>query len=324
MKIYIYILLCYFSTQLFASYDLALLYKKEGIASVQKELDKNFETKEFWDQYLKNIDTTYGYYESIDFTLVCKPDIKIINVFKNTQNEKQKIFQSYVMTGKNNGPKNEQGDLRTPIGVYTLVEKLKNVDPFYGPLALVTNYPNNFDKIYGRTGNGIWIHGVPENAQRDPYTKGCIALDNLNLEALDKNIVYQNSVLIIENENQELNSSNKSDIATILANIYQWKNSWESGNFDKYITFYSENFKKTDGSDFEQFKSYKKSIFDKNEKKEIIFKDINITPYPNEENRDLYKIKYYQVYSTKSVHFSGEKELYIEFKDQKISILFEG
>lgn len=324
MKIVIYILFCVISTQLFASYNLATIYKDKGLSFVQNELDKQLAMKEFWTQYLENIDTSYGYYDSIEYTLVSKQDMKKIEIFKNSKKQKVKIFNSHIMTGKNNGPKENKGDLKTPIGVYELVDKLTSLDQFYGPLALVTSYPNNFDKINGRTGNGIWIHGVPLAGERDPYTKGCIALENENLLLLDKNIDFKNSILIIENNNTELNTSNKNDIINILSSFYSWKNAWKEGDFENYISFYSQKFKKTDGSDIKQFSSYKKSIFDKKEEKQIIFKDVNVIPYPNEENKNMYKIKYYQIYSTKNHNFSGFKELYIELLKDKISILYEG
>ncbi len=303
------------------------MYKEKGIESVQNELEKRFTTLDFWEQYLRNKDTSYGYYESIEFTVVCKPDLKNLKVFKNNILSKEKIFESDVMTGKNNGAKNSQGDLKTPLGVYQLVNKLNHLDPFYGPLAIVTNYPNSYDKvIHNRTGDGIWIHGVPTNNEtRDPYTKGCIALENNNLLSLDRSIRYNNSILIIDNENNETNQTKyKEDIAVILSELYKWKDSWQSGNYESYINFYSDQFKRFDGTDFEAFKKYKKMIFDRNEKKEISFKDFNITPYPNLEGKKLYKVTYYQNYSTKSVKFNGTKELYLEVLNNSISILFEG
>lgn len=317
-------LVCIISTQLFASCNLATIYKENGIEKVQEALEKELTTKEFWIDYLQNIDTSNGYYESIKYTLISQPNTKKMHIFQNEKNNKIKIFESSILTGKNDGAKNSKGDLKTPIGAYDLTQKLTSLDPFYGPLALVTNYPNSFDKINGKTGDGIWIHGVPLNGEREQATKGCIALDNNNLEILDKSIDFNNAVLIIENNSTIQNRSNRKDIATILSNFYLWKNVWEKGDFETYISFYSYNFKKSDGSDINKFTSYKKSLFDRNEKKQITIQDVNIIPYPNEENKNLYKIKYYQTYSTKSYKFNGIKELYIELKEDKISILYEG
>ena len=45
------------------------------------------------------------------------------------------------------GKKEFEGDKKTPEGSYDLVQKRTGLDQFYGPLALVTSYPNNFDQI---------------------------------------------------------------------------------------------------------------------------------------------------------------------------------
>lgn len=322
MKIVGLIMLLVASNPLFASYNLEKIYKDKGIEVVQNELEKRLENKQFWEEYLQDVNTTFGYFESIEYTLVCKADMKTIDVFKNTQKKKEKVFQSTILTGKITGGKTKEGDLKTPLGVYSLTKKLPSPDQFYGPLALVTNYPNTFDKIQGNTGSGIWIHGLPLSGERDPYTKGCIALENQDLVTLDKSINFSNSIVLIQKEN--INSIQNSSLATILANIYSWKNSWKNGDFENYISFYSENFKKLDGTNFERFKQYKKSIFAKNEEKQIIFKDINILPYPNEANRNIFYVQYFQNYTTKSHRFTGQKELYIELIDDKIQILYEG
>ena len=326
MKLVCILILLVGLNPLFASFDLEKLYKEKGIELHQNELEKRFQKKEFWERYLEDINTTFGYLESIEYALVCKSDMKTIDVFHNTQKRLNKVFQSTILTGKIKGGKKEEGDLKTPLGVYSLVKKLPSPDQFYGPLALVTNYPNNFDLIKGNTGGGIWIHGLPLNGERDPYTKGCVALENKDLVSLEKTIYYPNSILIIHDEESKgvLATSSKNKYATILSNLYDWKESWKNGNFESYISFYSQNFKKPDGTNFEDFKKYKANIFNKKEEKQILFKNINILPYPNEANREIYYIQYFQNYSTKSHKFSGLKELYIELNGEKMEILYEG
>ena len=51
---------------------------------------------------------------------------------------------------------------------------------------------------------------------------------------------------------------------------------------------------------------------------------MNIIPYPNMENKKMFKIVMDQHYKTKSYFYEGVKELYIELKDNKITILSEG
>src|SRR3989338_9263109 len=52
--------------------------------------------------------------------------------------------------------------------------------------ALPLNYPNEYDKRLGRTGSGIWLHGVPSDSYaRSPNsTDGCVVLANPELQTI--------------------------------------------------------------------------------------------------------------------------------------------
>jgi murein L,D-transpeptidase YafK len=76
--------------------------------------------------------------------------------------------------------------------------------------------------------------------------------------------------------------------------------------------------------EIKQFKYYKERIFSKKEDKKIEFKNINIVPYPNSLNKQMFKVLMDEDYKTKYYTFNGRKELYIELKDNKIKILAEG
>lgn len=297
------------------------LYRQNGIKAVELELSKVLTKTEYWDNYLKNIDVSKGYYESIKYLIVCTKDMKDINIYQNTQHNSMLIFNADVLTGEANGAKEVEGDLKTPIGAYELTKKLTKLDPFYGPLALVTSYPNTFDKSKGKTGSGIWIHGVPKDNERVPFTKGCIALDNNKLENLNDKINFKDSILIIK-EKDHLNITKK-EISTILSQIFLWKQAWQSNNIDKYLTFYSNEFKRADGTSLKKFAKYKKRIFKKNELKSIQFSKINIIPHPNSLNKNLFKLTLFEKYNTKYYKFIGNKELYIELINDEMKIVVE-
>lgn len=82
-------------------------------------------------------------------------------------------------------------------------------------------------------------------------------------------------------------------------------------------------FLRFDRMGYEKFAQNKRRIFAKNERKEIIFSKINISPYPNNQNQNLFRISFYEDYKAPSYQFSGEKELYVELKDSKMQILAE-
>lgn len=302
--------------------DLVDVYRTQGIEAVKAQLDEVLKKKDYWKVYLENHDTKYGYYESKNFLIITEKDSKKLKLYKKENNKFLKVLDDDIIVGEKKGDKKIEGDKKTPEGAYDLTSKITKLDSFYGPLALVTSYPDNFDKSQKKNGHGIWIHGMPLNQEREEFTKGCIALDNLQLEALDKSINFNKSVLIISQEN--IKDVSKDELSTIFSFIYNWKDAWKKSNINDYIGYYSNEFRKSNGANYSNFKLYKTRLFKRNEDKVIKFSNINIMPYPNSLNKHMFKIVMDQYYKTNSYKFEGKKELYIELDNNKVSILSEG
>lgn len=163
--------------------DLITSYRINGIDGIKKQMDLELTKENYWNNYLKDKDTTFGYLESYSSVLTCDKSTSSLKFYKEDEHQIFKLQKKYdAFTGKIQGDKEKEGDLKTPIGVYNLTKKLSNVDSFYGPLAFVTSYPNSYDQYKGREGHGIWIHGLPINQERDDFTKGCIAINNSSIE----------------------------------------------------------------------------------------------------------------------------------------------
>ena len=314
------LLLLLFTNILFA--DLVDIYRTKGIEAVKQELENELKKKSYWNNYLKDKDIKHGYYESIKYVITTEKEDKKLKLHRLQNNKFETLMTKDVFVGKVKGDKKIEGDLKTPIGAYDLTTKITKLDQFYGPMALVTNYPNTFDKVQNKTGHGIWIHGLPYDNKRDDYTKGCIALANSSIKLLDKNINLKNAVLLVGEK--KIQTISKKDISTILSGIFSWKDAWKKSDLNGYIAFYNKNFKKNSGMGIKKFKKYKKRIFAKNEKKIIEFTNINIMPYPNSLNKTMYKVVMDEDYKTRTYKFEGKKELYIELKNNKMSILAEG
>lgn len=302
--------------------DLVDIYRSQGLEAVKSQLEIELTKKEYWQEYLSDKRVDYGYYESKEYVLLAQKDAREIELYKVDKNNYDLVLRESVIVGEKEGDKQIEGDLKTPTGAYELTKKLTKLDQFYGPLALVTNYPNTFDRTLNKKGHGIWIHGMPLNEDREEFTKGCIALDNPQLKELDKHIDFNKSILLISDDGMQRVS--RDDISLILSSIFKWREAWKKSDINEYLKFYSESFKRHDGMSINQFKKYKKRIFAKKEKKKIEFKNINIVPYPNSLNKQMFKVLMDEDYRTKFYTFVGKKELYIELKDNKIEILAEG
>jgi murein L,D-transpeptidase YafK len=296
-------------------------YRMHGIDPIVKQMDKDLRDIEYWQEYLKNIDTRFGYIESYQIILTCDKSKSQLALYAKDSKERYKLKENInAFTGKMHGDKVTEGDLKTPVGIYKLTKKLSNVDSFYGPLAFVTSYPNTYDLYRKKSGSGIWIHGLPIDQERDSFTKGCIAIDNQSIESLDKNIDIEKTLLLIQ-ENKSEAPVKKEKLANLLSELFSWRYAWIYSDISSYLEFYDRDFQRYDGLNFNAFSRYKRRIFKKQEAKTIRFNDINIIPYPGEE--DLYEITFFETYKSNSFSFSGNKILIVKLQENKIKIITE-
>jgi len=300
-------------------------YRINGLKNFEKKMDLALTKISYWSNYLKNQDTTFGYLEKYSNVLTCNKQRSNLILYTKNRNKKYYIKnKNSAYTGKNSGDKMREGDSKTPIGLYELVSKKskeKNLDPFYGPYAFVTSYPNMYDKFKGKSGHGIWIHGVPENEERNEFTKGCIAIQNDKLKNLEKKINLKKTLLIIDDSWIKKEIS-KEVLSSILSQLYRWRYAWLYNDLELYLSFYAQDFIRSDSMNFSKFKRYKTRIFKKVEKKTIIFKNINVIPYPNTKN--IYQITFKEFYKSNSFTFTGDKVLMVRVdKNNNMKIFTE-
>lgn len=288
-------------------------YRVNGVDNLEKQMDLELTNTKYWTDYLKNIDTTFGYIESYSTILACDKEKSTLTLYKQNENKKFTVLKDYnAFTGKRGGDKKQEGDLKTPLGIYKLTKKISKLDSFYGPLAFVTSYPNIYDKFRGKNGSGIWIHGLPTEQTRDEFTKGCIAINNSNLETLDKHININSTMLII-NSSKTIQKVSKTTFSKLLAGLYEWRYNWLYNNTKEYLSFYSTDFIRDDGMKYSKFIKYKTRLFQKGEKKKIIFNNINVVPYPNSSN--IFQITFKEFYRSNSFKFEGDKILMVKIDE---------
>ncbi len=297
----------------------AIFFKGGG----KKLWDQQAFSPSYWTSHLQNKDLKFGYFENIISLLTCSKDKGTLELYIPNNQKQLVLSRKYsAFTGKASGDKRVEGDLKTPVGVYKLTEKKKNLDQFYGPMAFVTSYPNFYDKVRGKTGSGIWIHGLPFNGDRDPFTRGCIAIENKDISQLENILNYNNSLVLIDS-NIKPNQASSTTYINILSQLYRWKYAWTYNHLDDYLAFYDSTFKNQSGSNLNNFKSYKKRIFDKNEEKTIDISNIRIIPYPG-ESANIFMVTFMQNYISDSHKSNKEKTLFLKLsQNQTISIIAE-
>ncbi len=298
------------------------IYLKNGSAAVIDAIEKNILSKDYWLKKLEGKDVRYGYYDNEILLSVVDKTKKKLEVISYNGGITKKLFSSSVIVGKN-GDKLLEGDLKTPIGVYQLTRRFTPNDRYLGPLAFSLSYPNLLDKLAKRNGGGIWIHGYPLDGQRtdELKTKGCVAMQNDTLMKFDDVVDHKKTLAFIYEDKRP--EASAKDIAVIISGLLGWKKTWSESDIENYLKFYDKNFERYDGMSLEKFKSMKRAIFSKKEKKRISFSNFLITPYPNLKNDRLFRVSFYEDYVSDTHKFAGQKTLYVKLYNDDIKIFIE-
>ncbi len=305
----------------FGAPDIIEMYRKKGVDAAIAEIEKELATKDYWQGYLKNYDTSLGFYETDKYIIVTDKSKPEVTLYTYKDHKLVQVNKSAARVGGQKGDKERRGDYKTPTGSYDFVNKLEKLPPLYGPFAFATDYPNLYDVVNKKDGYGIWLHGMPLDGNRTPSTRGCVVVNNDYLLNLDKKITYQKTVLIIDDK--PLPKTSKDDIATILSSMFQWKKAWERNDLNGYLDFYDNNFRRFDGMEKKAFSNYKQRIFAKKEAKKIVFREFEVTPNPTSKNEKIFKVKFYEEYWAPSYKFNGVKDLFVKVENGKMTIMAE-
>ena len=109
-----------------------------------------------------------------------------------------KVFEATCSTGKKPGAKQVSGDAKTPTGIFFATKILRNPGPreTYGSLAFPLDYPTLSDKMAGRDGYNIWIHGTTKQLLPS-QSNGCVVLSDTDLQRLSDLIFFNKTPVVI-------------------------------------------------------------------------------------------------------------------------------
>ena len=232
-------------------------------------------------------------------------------MFENHDGTPELIADYYVSAGKNGVHKEREGDRRTPLGVYFFTGRLSNSLPDkYGPVAFPVDYPNAWDRRHGRTGAGIWLHGVSSDTfSRPPLdSDGCIAMSNVDLLKIAP-LLEPGSTPVIIGENvpwlSEAEAANQR--ARVQQSIESWRSDWQSGQGERYLAHYSTDFRGR-GMNHSQWVAYKKQVTSNKAFIEVGISDLSIYGYPDEQN--LIEVSFEQEYRSDRFASHARKQQY--------------
>lgn len=165
-------------------------------------------------------------------------------VFENVNGAPRLVRDYYMTIGRNGTDKQVEGDKKTPVGVYTITAHLprQRLTDFYGAGAYPLNYPNEWDRLHGRSGHGIWIHGTPSNTYSRPprASDGCVVLANPDLSDLGQYIEVGRTPIIIADRTEWVDPvSWEMQRQEILAVLDLWRTDWEARDVSRFLRHYA-------------------------------------------------------------------------------------
>ena len=231
------------------------------------------------------------------------------------------------ITGKRPGDKLEEGDMRTPEGIYFPLYWTSNLPPLYGLGAFPLNYPNLIDrKILKRNGHGIWIHGTNDPNRPPHSTNGCIVLKNEYLKELKKLIVPKKTpVVVVSKLNLDSKEKFLEEKKSLLNFIFRWKRAWEETpkDIEPYLNCYSKNFVWPKG-DYRSWERYKREITKRKRWIKVKLSEITIAKDGRIlEFGNLYVVRLKVKYSSNNFNSLSNKLLYIIREGEEWKILGE-
>jgi murein L,D-transpeptidase YafK len=244
-----------------------------------------------------------------------------LTVWKSNGNGIVKLAEYPSDLGKLSGPKIKRNDKRTPEGVYFLQEMKEGPGlnfKEYGVRAFTTDYPNLFDRRAGKTGDGIWLHAIPDQVGLDRGSRGCVVVRNENILQLSQYVkLQQTPVIVLDSVNYVGPEASHKTAKEVEDFVETWRKAWETEDIAKYMSFYDESFE-SNKMNKAKWEKYKSGLNERYQKITVSFsKPVAF------EHKGQVILRTLQRYQSDAVQDFGEKTLYMIRKDNQLKIVAE-
>ena len=227
-------------------------------------------------------------------------------------------FRFDCSTGEKSGPKALSGDKKTPEGVYFFIKEHKDKDltPRYGTGAFPMDYPNILDRLEGKNGNAIWLHGLGRPL-KPMDTQGCVALENDNLDKLKNYISLNRTPIIIEEKLSYVSVGSKKDIRDkINVFISKWNEALVKGTYHNYLEYYNSGYI-PEISWWPEWDKLKRNLNDYN--MDLKTKEVSIY-----KHKDVYVVLFQHLIKSGDREIDiGKRKMFLTDKDKGFKIIAE-
>ncbi|MBM4252086.1 MAG: hypothetical protein FJ146_08955 [Deltaproteobacteria bacterium] len=186
-----------------------------------------------------------------------------------------------IAIGKAEGDKQQEGDNRTPEGIYFAQSHIvdEKLPIKYGRKAIPIDFPNPIDRASGKTGHGIWLHGVEHDGRVDEakVTEGCVAFYNADISSLANWLKGYQGVVVIAKDVNDVNKSE--DLQTVEKLTRGWMQAWADRKIDDYVKFYRTDFR-FGKMDLAGYADFKRRVFDSYRNMKVSFDNLRVVTHP--------------------------------------------
>jgi murein L,D-transpeptidase YafK len=209
-------------------------------------------------------------------------------LYENRQGELHFQRDFYISQGKLGVNKEKEGDQKTPLGVYYITGRLAGhrLPDLYGVGALPINYPNEWDKLHGRDGSGIWLHGTPaRNYSRPPLSSdGCVVLTNPDLREVYGSIEVGKTPVVIANETDFVSRAQLGqERAQAQAIVEGWRAALEDPDPQQLRSKYSSRFRTEQGEEVDDWLARQRKQTEALVKPSMALRSLSLFRYPGRE-----------------------------------------
>ena len=261
------------------------------------------------------------------YVLVVDLKASRLYVYENIDKQPRLVDNFYVTIGKQGYGKREEGDQKTPIGVYFVTGHIApdELPDLYGAGAFPIDYPNPWDQRQGHTGYGIWLHGTPSDTYSRPPrdSDGCVILSNQDFKGLEPYLDIGTTPVVLADGIEWIKPAKlKQRRQRFNAMLQQWRKDWESRNANAYLQHYSRDYRGL-GMDYSQWVSHKRRVNPSKRYIDVGLSDTSMYLYPGQQ--DLLVVTFTQDYASDNFQRTFRKRQYWRKEDNgRWRIIYEG
>lgn len=243
--------------------------------------------------------------------IVAETSTSRLYLFANDGGVPRLVTDYYMGIGRAGYLKTAEGDLRTPLGVYRVTRWIDDdeLPELYGAGAFPVDYPNGWDRALGRTGHGIWIHGVPRDEYSRPplSSEGCMTVSNAQIEELRGWIEVGSTPVVAVERIRWLDEARWQGLREELtAEVERWRRAWET-DAGGFRARYATDFVNRQHGDLASWLSSRRQFEPGERSVRVELRDLALLRYGGEEE-ELWQASFVQRFVSDDLDSEVRKE----------------